>query len=96
MLKKLNANTAFADAWCLSNNGVELFGEETDRLTSVVPSDRQLEFMDMKYYNFIHFGMNTFYDREWGNGKEKLKKFNPKHLDTDQWCEVLKRQEVRV
>ena len=91
MLKKLNANTAFADAWCLSNNGVELFGEETDRLTSVVPSDRQLEFMDMKYYNFIHFGMNTFYAREWGNGKEKLKKFNPKHLDTDQWCEVLKK-----
>lgn len=83
-------NINIADAWCLSNNGFELYSEETDRLTAVVPSHRQLEFMEMKYYNFIHFGMNTFYDREWGDGKEKLKKFNPKHLDTDQWCEVLK------
>ena len=79
------------DAWCISNNGYELYGNEADRLTSVVPSERQLNFLDMKYYNFIHFGMNTFYDREWGDGKEKLKKFNPKHLDTDQWCEVLKK-----
>ena len=79
-----------ADAWCLSNNGYELYGRETDRLTKIVPSGRQLEFLDMKYYNFIHFGVNTFYNREWGDGKEKLKKFNPKHLDTDQWCEILK------
>ncbi len=83
-------NIKISDAWCLSNNGVELYGKETDRLTKIVPSERQLEFMDMKYYNFIHFGINTFYDREWGDGKEKLKKFNPKHLDTDQWCRVLK------
>ncbi|MBO5937576.1 MAG: alpha-L-fucosidase [Clostridia bacterium] len=79
-----------ADAWCLSNNGYELYGRETDRLTKVTPSERQLEFLDMKYYNFIHFGVNTFYNREWGDGKEKLKKFNPKRLDTDQWCEILK------
>ena len=79
------------DSWCLSNNGFELYGKETYRLTAVTPTERQLKFMDMKYYNFIHFGMNTFYDREWGNGKEKLKKFNPKYLDTDQWCRVLKR-----
>lgn len=78
------------DAWCLSNNGFELYGKETDKLTSVKPSERQLRFMDMKYYNFIHFGINTFYDREWGNGKEDISKFNPKHLDTDQWCQVLK------
>lgn len=83
-------NMSFSDAWCLSNNGAELYSKETDRLTKVVPSKRQLRFMEMKYYNFIHFGMNTFYDREWGNGKEKLKKFNPRLLDTDQWCQVLK------
>ncbi len=90
MMKTLNENIKIADAWCLSNNGADLYSDEVDRLTSVIPSDRQLEFMELKYYNFIHFGMNTFYDREWGDGKEKLKKFNPKHLDTDQWCEVLK------
>ena len=83
-------NMKIADAWCLSNNGFELYSAETERITAVKPTDRQLDFMEMKYYNFIHFGMNTFYDREWGDGKEKLKKFNPKHLDTDQWCQVLK------
>ena len=91
MMKTTFKDIKIADAWCLGNNGYELYGEETDRLTRVVPSERQLSFLDMKYYNFIHFGMNTFYDREWGNGKEKLKKFNPKHLDTDQWCEILKK-----
>ena len=43
------------DAWCLSNNGFELYGKEADKLTSVRPSERQLKFMEMKYYNFIHF-----------------------------------------
>lgn len=90
MTENMTNNIKFSDAWCLSNNGAELYGKEADRLTAVVPSDRQLSFMDMKYYNFIHFGMNTFYDREWGDGKEQLKRFNPKYLDTDQWCEVLK------
>ena len=80
----------FADAWCLSNNGFELYGNETNRLTNVVPDERQLQFLDMKYYNFIHFGVNTFYNREWGDGTEKLSKFNPKKLDTDQWCQVMK------
>ncbi len=79
-----------SDSWCLSNNGYELYGEETDRITAVLPSQRQLDFMKMEYYNFIHFGINTFYGREWGNGKENIKKFNPKKLSTDQWCRVLK------
>lgn len=78
------------DAWCLTNNGFELYSSETERLTKIKPSYRQRQFMDMKYYNFIHFGINTFYDREWGDGKEDIRKFNPKHLDTDQWCRVLK------
>lgn len=89
-MNNIIGNFKVSDSWCLSNNGFELYGAETDRLTAVTPTERQLRFMDVKYYNFIHFGMNTFYDREWGNGKEKLKKFNPKHLDTDQWCKVLK------
>ena len=62
------------DAWCLTNNGFELYGKETDKLTAVKPDERQLRFMDMKYYNFIHFGVNTFYDREWGDGKENIGK----------------------
>ncbi len=78
-------------AWCIDNNGKEINTPETERLVSVLPSERQLRFMEMEYYNFIHFGINTFYNREWGNGKEDISRFNPKKLDTDQWCEVLKK-----
>lgn len=42
--------------------------EFLDRITSVVPSERQIELQRMGYYNFIHFGLNTFTRREWGNG----------------------------
>lgn len=77
-------------AWCIDNNGKEINTPETERLISVLPSERQLRFMGMEYYNFIHFGINTFYNREWGDGKEDISRFNPKKLDTDQWCEVLK------
>lgn len=78
-------------AWCVENEGKDIFSDETKRLVSVLPTKRQLDFLEMRYYNFIHFGMNTFYGREWGDGTEKLSAFNPKNLNTDQWCEVLKK-----
>ncbi len=78
------------NAWCIDNSGKELFSDETKRLVSAVPTKRQLSFLEMRYYNFIHFGMNTFYNREWGDGSENLSAFNPEKLNTDQWCEVLK------
>lgn len=71
------------------NNGIPKLNKEVSRYLAVVPSDRQLEYLKMEYYNFIHFGINTFYNREWGTGKENPIKFNPNHLSTDQWCEAL-------
>lgn len=72
------------------NNGYDKESEEVDRLISVKPSQNQLDYMELEYYNFIHFGMNTMTGKEWGTGKESHSKFNPKNLDTDQWCEILK------
>ncbi|MBI2299271.1 MAG: alpha-L-fucosidase [Armatimonadetes bacterium] len=37
---------------------------------------------------FIHFGMNTFSNREWGEGTEEEKLFNPAHLDCRQWAKT--------
>ena len=72
------------------NNGYDKESEEVDRLISVLPSEKQLDYLELEYYNFIHFGMNTMTGKEWGTGEESPSKFNPKDLDTDQWCEVLK------
>ena len=32
----------------------------------VVPSKRQLDWFEMERYAFVHYGVNTYTDREWG------------------------------
>ena len=78
------------NAWCIKNNGKPVMDDEVKRYISVRPSERQLVWHTMKYYNFIHFGINTFTNREWGDGTEDEALFNPTELSTDQWCAVLK------
>ena len=57
---------------------------------NVVPSGRQLAWFDTNFYAFIHFGVNTFTDREWGQGTEPESVFNPVKLDCRQWAKTLK------
>ncbi|MEG0546856.1 MAG: alpha-L-fucosidase [Oscillospiraceae bacterium] len=64
--------------------------EFLDAITSVVPKKRQLAIQEMGYYNFIHFGLNTFTGKEWGDGKVSPKKFTVKDIDTDKWVRDLK------
>ena len=53
-----------------------------------VPSARQLAWEDLEFYGFLHFGMNTFTDKEWGDGSEAERTFNPTALDARQWARV--------
>ncbi len=67
---------------------------ETDKefpATPVVPTTKQIDYQKMEVIGFIHFGVNTFTDREWGTGGEDPDIFNPTSLDVSQWVGTAKR-----
>src|SRR5436309_6079136 len=54
------------------------------------PSDAQLVWQRDELAMFLHFGVNTFTDREWGDGKEEPAIFDPARLDARQWARTAK------
>ena len=54
-----------------------------------LPEQKQVDWQRMETYAFIHFGLNSFCDREWGYGDTDPKMFNPKCLDCEQWVKTL-------
>ena len=56
----------------------------------ITPSPRQLRWQQLELTGFFHFGMNTFTGREWGDGTEDPKLFNPTELDARQWVKSAK------
>lgn len=55
------------------------------KAANTVPSPRQWRWQELELTAFFHFGINTFTDREWGDGKEDISLFNPSKLDARQW-----------
>ncbi len=53
-----------------------------------VPTSQQLAWQRLELTMFLHFGVNTFTDREWGDGKEAETLFNPSALDARQWARM--------
>lgn len=64
--------------------------QRVEMASNLVPAPKQLAWQDLEMTAFLHFGVNTFTDREWGEGTEDPNVFNPTNLDTDQWVKTLK------
>ncbi|HKT28995.1 alpha-L-fucosidase [Dyella sp.] len=56
----------------------------------VKPSPQQTHWQDLEFGVIVHFGTNTFLDREWGDGTADPNVFNPDHVDPDQWARAAK------
>lgn len=55
-----------------------------------IPTARQLAYQERELALFVHFGVNTYTDMEWGDGTEDPAIFNPVKFDARQWVRVAK------
>lgn len=67
----------------VSLSAMSLYGEAISPSTK--ENSCQKEMRERGYGMFIHFGMNTFIEMEWSEGKEPAITYNPTELDCEQW-----------
>ena len=60
------------------------------RYANVKPSQRQIDWQELEFYSFIHFGVNTMTGSEWGSGTESPAIFKPENVDTDEWLKTFR------
>jgi alpha-L-fucosidase len=84
LLSKLSLTLLLSPAAAFAQNFVD-----------VRPTPQQVAWQDMEMGAIIHFGTNTFLNREWGDGTAPASVFHPEHVDTDQWMDAARSAGVR-
>lgn len=59
-------------------------------LSDIKPLPQQVAWQDLELGVIVHFGTNTFLDREWGDGTASPDVFNPTQFDPEQWMPAIK------
>src|ERR1043165_5324658 len=60
-----------------------------EKAAKVLPRKNQTDWMRLERTFFLHFGVNTFNEVEWGTGREDASIFNPTALDANQWLNAV-------
>jgi len=91
-MKRIRVNWIFAIVWTatwLLLTGLRVPAQMVN-FSEVKPSPQQVEWQDLEFGVIVHFGTNTFLDREWGDGSADPKVFNPAQADPEQWVVAAK------
>lgn len=64
-------------------------GVVAEKAAKVLPRPNQTPWMRLERTFFLHFGVNTFNEVEWGSGREEPAIFNPTELKANQWLDAV-------
>jgi len=67
-----------------------------EKAAKVLPRPNQAAWMRLERTFFLHFGVNTFNEVEWGTGREEPALFNPTQLDATQWLRAVKQLDGKM
>ena len=83
----ISAPVEYSTMQVISNG--DAAGVIVEKAAKVLPRQNQTDWMRLERTFFLHFGVNTFNEVEWGTGREDPSIFNPTELDANQWCAAM-------